>query len=135
MNNLYIIDTHTLLWYLDADPRLGTTARQILHDPTIRALLPAIVLAEALFILERKPLLYKVTITDVLQRVASDLRITIIALDQTVVTKTLVCQAIQEMHDRQIVATALLAQANDVQVAVLTKDENIQNSSLVQTIW
>jgi len=135
VSNLYIIDTHTLLWYLDADPRLGVQARQILHDSTMRALLPAIALAETIFILERKPLLYKITELDVLQRLAVDARITVVALDQAVINKTLDCKAINEMHDRQIVATALLAQTSGVQVAILTKDENIQNSNLVPTIW
>ncbi len=70
-----------------------------------------------------------------LQRLAVDARITVVALDQAVINKTLDCKAINEMHDRQIVATALLAQTNDIQVAILSKDENIQNSNLVQTIW
>jgi hypothetical protein len=54
---------------------------------------------------------------------------------QDVVSKTLDCKAINEMHDRQIVATALLAQSNGSQVAILTKDGNIEASGLVQTIW
>jgi PIN domain nuclease of toxin-antitoxin system len=135
VSNLYIIDTHALLWYLAADPRLGAKAKQILHDPTIRALLPAIALAEAIFILERKPLLYQITEREMLQRLAVDGRITVVSLDQDVIIKTLDCKAINEMHDRQIVATALLAQTNDVQVAILTRDENIQNSNLVETVW
>lgn len=42
---------------------------------------------------------------------------------------------VPEMHDRQIVATALLAKTNGNQVAILTRDESIQNCGLVQTIW
>ena len=45
--------------------------------------------------------------------------------------KTLDCTAIPEMHDRQIVATALLAQEAGVDVAILTKDANITASGLV----
>ena len=135
MNELYVIDTHTLLWYMDDDSRLGYKAGQILDDDAARLLLPSIVLAEALFLLENKPYLYKLSIGELLANIVEDVRITIVALGFDIVTKTLDCKAINEMHDRQIVATALLAQTSGVQVAILTKDENIQNSNLVPTIW
>jgi len=135
VNELYVIDTHTLLWYMDDDSRLGYKAGQILDDDAARLLLPSIVLAEALFLLENKPYLYKLSIGELLANIVEDVRITIVALGFDIVTKTLDCKAINEMHDRQIVATALLAQTSGVQVAILTKDENIQNSNLVPTIW
>ena len=135
MSDLYLIDTHTLIWYLTADGRLGASAKTILHDQTTRLLLPAIALAEAFFILEKRPTLYKMSPGDLLQKVTRDFRITIVALDQVTLTKTLECMVIPEMHDRQIVATALLAQTPETQVAILTRDENIQNCGLVQTIW
>ena len=135
MNELYVIDTHTLLWYMDDDSRLGYKAGQILDDDAARLLLPSIVLAEALFLLENKPYLYKLSIGELLANIVEDVRITIVALGFDIVTKTLDCKAINEMHDRQIVATALLVQTDGVQVAILTKDENIQNSNLVPTIW
>jgi PIN domain nuclease of toxin-antitoxin system len=50
VNELYVLDTHTLLWFLDGDARLGHRVSQILGDPNARFLLPAIALAEALFI-------------------------------------------------------------------------------------
>ena len=135
MNNLYVVDTHTLLWYLVDDTRLGQLAGQIFDDKDSHLLLPAIALAEALFILERRPMLYQLSANDVLSRVTADGRITMIALDYVTVAKTLECMVIPEMHDRQIVATALLAQTPETQVAILTRDENIQNCGLVQTLW
>ncbi|MEZ4867424.1 MAG: PIN domain-containing protein [Caldilineaceae bacterium] len=135
MNNLYIVDTHTLLWYLVDDAQLGQAAGQILDAKDSRLLLPVIAVAESLFILERRPMLYQLSISDVLSSVIADSRITVVALDQATVAKTLDCMVIPEMHDRQIVATALLAQTDDNQVAILTRDENIQNCDLVQTIW
>lgn len=135
MSNLYIVDTHTLIWYLTADTRLGAMAKGILHDPTSRLLLPAIALAEALYTLERRSTLYQLLPTDLLQKVSNDLRITVVALDAVTVAATLNCTIVPEMHDRQIVATALLAQTNGKQVAMLTRDESIQNCGLIQTIW
>ena len=32
----YLLDTHTLLWYAGADPRLPSTVSQLIADPTIR---------------------------------------------------------------------------------------------------
>lgn len=135
MNKLYVVDTHTLLWYLVNDARLGKLAGQILDTKDSRLLLPAIALAEALFLLERRPGLYPLSAYDVLQRVASDVRFFVVALDFELVTETAKHMVVPEMHDRQIVATALLAQTDGHQVAILTRDESIQNCGLVQTIW
>jgi hypothetical protein len=45
-----------------------------------------------------------------LDAVIADPRITIYALDQSVLEQTLNLSAISEMHDRQIVATAIVLQ-------------------------
>lgn len=124
-----------MLWFIDNNHKLGKAAGQVLDDPNAHFLLPAIALAEALFILEKGRTPFTITADELLQAIEADARITISPLTESIIRKTLACKVINEMHDRQIVATALLAQANDVQVAVLTKDENIQNSGLVQTIW
>jgi hypothetical protein len=42
--------------------------------------------------------------------------------------------AISEMHDRQIVATALALQEQE-ETAIITCDLNITNSQLVKTLW
>jgi hypothetical protein len=39
------------------------------------------------------------------------------------------------MHDRHIVATALCLQDTGDQVAVLTKDANIQGAEVVSSVW
>jgi hypothetical protein len=39
------------------------------------------------------------------------------------------------MHDRQIVATALIAQDTGAQVTILTRDRNISQSRLIPTLW
>jgi PIN domain nuclease of toxin-antitoxin system len=135
VNKLYVVDTHTLLWYLVNDVRLGQLAGQIFDAKDSRLLLPAIALAEALFLLERRPGLYPLSAYDVLQRVAADVRLLVIALDYETVAETTKHTVVPEMHDRQIVATALLAQTDGDQVAILTRDESIQNCGLIQTIW
>lgn len=39
------------------------------------------------------------------------------------------------MHDRQIVVTALLVQSAGIDVAILTRDEEMKAAQLVPTIW
>lgn len=135
MSSHYFVDTHTLIWHVTSDPRLGQAAADILGDADSRFFLPAIALAEALFILERRPGLYALTEEQLLARVQQDERLEVVDLDESVLAKTLDCKAIPEMHDRQIVATALLAQEAGVDVAILTKDGNITNADLTPCVW
>ncbi|MBX3050495.1 MAG: PIN domain-containing protein [Caldilineaceae bacterium] len=134
-DSLYVADTHTLVWHLAVDAQLGKSASRILNDPASRILIPSIVLAEALYILERKPHLYSISETELLREIAQDNRMKIAVLDQETVAKTLDCKAISEMHDRQIVATALLAEEAGFDVAILTKDDNITQSGLAACVW
>jgi len=133
--DFYIVDTHTLLWYLDTDKRLGSTAKRILDDRSTRFLLPTIALAEALFILERGRGQYAVNEERLLASIRADSRIRIVALGQRILDLTLQCKAIDEMHDRQIVATALFIQSRGFTTAILTKDANITTSGLIPCVW
>jgi PIN domain nuclease of toxin-antitoxin system len=105
----YVIDTHALIWFLEKNPRLGAQATSILSDPESSLVLPAIALAESVWIVERG----RTSIPSaqmLLDAVIADPRITIYALDQSVLEQTLNLSAISEMHDRQIVATAIVLQ-------------------------
>lgn len=136
MNNDYlVIDTHTLLWYITGDFRLGRNAAEAMNAAEARLVIPAIALAEALFILERKRDPYPLNEAELLREVEKDPRMEVIPLDEETVAKTLVCTQINEMHDRQIVAGALLIQNRGFAVAILTKDTNITDSSLVPCVW
>jgi PIN domain nuclease of toxin-antitoxin system len=133
--DFYILDTHTLLWYLDGNTRLGRNAAQILNDRSTRFWLPVIALAEALFILEKGRTPFIITENELLAQVRADSRIRGLALGQQILDLTLECTAIDEMHDRQIVSTALFVKKRGFDVAILTRDENITASGLVPVIW
>ena len=135
MPNLYVVDTHTLLWFLDNYKKLGAAAAKVLADPNVILILPAIALSEALFVIEKGRTPFTITETDLLQAIENDTRFVVVPLDDSVIKQTLQCKTVPEMHDRQIVATALLAQTDGDQVAILTRDESIQNCGLIQTIW
>jgi PIN domain nuclease of toxin-antitoxin system len=130
----YVIDTHALIWFLEKNPRLGAHATAILSDPESSLVLPAIALAESVWIVERG----RTSIPSaqlLLDAVIADPRITIYALDQSVLEQTLNLSAISEMHDRQIVATVIVLQNQGEQAVLLTVDRNITESEYIEIIW
>jgi hypothetical protein len=93
-----------------------------------------IALAEAAWIVERG----KTSIPSVnalFNVINSDSRITVYPLDRTIIDRTLSLLTLQEMHDRQIVATAMILQDRGETVALLTCDRNITASGLISIIW
>ncbi|ATZ61587.2 MAG: PIN domain-containing protein [Methanosarcinales archaeon Met12] len=55
--SMFVVDTHALLWHLTEDTKLGRKAKEVLDKADrgeTTAVIPAIILAEALFILEKK---------------------------------------------------------------------------------
>ena len=134
MATRYVIDTHALVWFLEENPRLGSNAKTILEDPKSELVIPIIVLAEACWMIEHG----KTSIPTsgvLLDAVEADPRVSVIPLDQTVLDKTLSFTSITEMHDRQIVATALLLADQGNTASLLTKDTNIRDSGLISVIW
>ncbi len=56
-------------------------------------------------------------------------------LDKDVIEITMSLSAINEMHDRQIAATALVLASKGEVVQLLTCDKNIIASGLVSIVW
>ncbi|BAU12485.1 PilT protein domain protein [Leptolyngbya sp. NIES-3755] len=130
----YVVDTHALLWFLQDDSRLGSNADLVLSDAGSQLVLPAIALAEAAWIVDRG----KTSIPsarDVLTAIGRDPRFVIYPLTALVVEKSLGLVEINEMHDRQIVATALVLQDQGESVSLLTLDQNMTASGLINVIW
>ncbi|PSB30346.1 twitching motility protein PilT [filamentous cyanobacterium Phorm 46] len=130
----YVIDTHALIWFLEGNKRLGTQAQAILSHFNSQLVLPAIALAEAAWIVERG----KTSIPSVnalFNAINSDSRIVVYPLDLIIINQTLSLLSIHEMHDRQIVATAMTLQNQGETVALLTCDGNITDSGVISVIW
>ena len=130
----YIVDTHALIWFLEGNPRLGAQAKAVLENPASVFFVPLIVLAEATWLVEHGKTSIP-TVEALLDAVDADPRVTILPLDRSVLEKTLSLGMITEMHDRQIVATALLLAERGESIAMLTKDANIRDSGLVSVVW
>lgn len=130
----YVIDTHALIWFLEGNSRLGANAKAILSNPNSQLVIPATTLAEAVWIVERG----KTSIPsakDLLSAVEADPRVVIYPLDKDVIEKTINLSAINEMHDRQIAATALVLASKGEVAQLLTCDKNITASGFVSIVW
>jgi len=134
MAHKYVLDTHALVWYLEGNPRLGQDAKTVMDDPHSEMILPIIALAEAAYIIERG----RTSIPDVqslLKAVLADPRLEIYPLNWEVFQQTLTATAVPEMHDRQIVATAIHLRTLGYTASVLTKDNTIIAAGLVPITW
>ena len=69
------------------------------------------------------------------QAVLADPRLEIYPLNWEVFQQTLTATAVPEMHDRQIVATAIHLRALGHTTSVLTKDNTIVAAGLVPITW
>lgn len=135
MANEYVLDAHAVVWFLEGNPRLGVNARAAIQDPASVLYLPIIALAEACWVIERGRTSIP-SVATFLTDIDADRRIVQVPLDRTILDLSLGLAPIPEMHDRQIVATALHLTAQiGSPVPLLTCDRDITASGLVPIIW
>lgn len=134
MANKFVLDTHALIWFLAGNPRLGTNARAAMQDPANVLYLPVIALAEACWVVDRGRTSLPSS-TSLLADVDADPRIVLVPLDRAILGISITLTTIGEMHDRQIVATALHLAGVPGSVSLLTCDANITASGLVPIVW
>jgi PIN domain nuclease of toxin-antitoxin system len=133
MADEFVVDAHSLIWYIEDSPRLGVNAGKVMDDPASILYLPVIALAEACWAAERGRC--KIPIAALLADVDADPRMIVMPLDRAILDLSFTLTSIREMHDRQIVATALLRAHQGASVALLTCDVNITASGLVPIVW
>ena len=128
---MFVADTHSFLWFLTNDERLGSEAKEIFRlcdsvEETIA--IPSIALLECLYVCERKKV--SVEFKEILARISGSFNYLIYPLDEEVVFECSKILKIKDPHDRIIVATAKLLNA-----PVITKDEEIKNSGTAEIVW
>jgi PIN domain nuclease of toxin-antitoxin system len=130
----YVLDAHALIWMLEGNPRLGLAARAVLADPKSSLILPITALAEARWVVSKG----RTSLADwrgVIQSVAADPRVQVLPLDAAIVQQAMSLPVELEMHDGQIVATALVLSNHGRDVRLLTMDRSIAKSGLLPTVW
>lgn len=127
----YIVDTHALVWFLENNPQLSEVARAALVDPEVQIVIPTIVLTEIVFLYAKKKT--STDISAVLSDVASSSNCTVYPLDEEVVLRL---PTNLDIHDAIIVATGLLYRdLMGRDVSVISKDKEIKQANLIDTIW
>ncbi|MGB8700384.1 MAG: PIN domain-containing protein [Thermosynechococcaceae cyanobacterium] len=93
----YVVDTHALIWFLEGNPKIEAEAKAVLSNSTSELILPAIILAEATWIVE----LGRTSIPSVahlFNAIKTDLRVTIYQFDRSVIDQSSTLSTIIEMH-------------------------------------
>lgn len=127
---IYVIDTHSLIWYFEDSPRLSQAAKQAFEDieqGNSIGIVPTIVLAEIVHLADKKAI--PINISDTIARLKQSPNFGIVSLDLMVILLMSQFKGF-EIHDRAIIATA-----RSFEASIITKDENIRNSGSVPCIW
>lgn len=128
---IFVADTHAFLWYLSEDPRLGKRAKSrfdLAEKGKGTIAVPTIVLAESLHVLEKKK--YAIKFKSILDRIEAGYNYLPVPLDIKIIRRIETLKKLDDLHDRIIVASALLMGAE-----LITKDAKIKNSRYVKVIW
>jgi PIN domain nuclease of toxin-antitoxin system len=132
----YTVDTHSLLWYVTDDSRLGSNANSVIESAEngeVNIIIPAIVLIEAVDILNKRRVIYDPT--DLLNRLTQTPQFIIKDLDWEIITlfkdyappdPTIKVT----IHDKIIIVTAQCYGS----IPIITKDNKIQKV-YSSTIW
>jgi PIN domain nuclease of toxin-antitoxin system len=131
----YVIDTHPFIWYLTGSRKLSRSAKTILERAEkgkVKVILPVIVLFEILDLLERK----KQEIARIdeiliwLEERGENFKvfpITYEVFERHLELATISCVG---SRDKMIISVALINNT-----PLITKDNLIQNSNLVECVW
>ncbi|RMF26639.1 MAG: PIN domain-containing protein [Chloroflexi bacterium] len=128
---VYVPDTHTLVWYLTADRRLGAQAKAALSQVDqgqAQAIVPIIVLTEILDLEEKGRI--AIQLESLLQHLQKHSHYQIVPYTLQVLVAVREVRDVPELHDRIIVATA-----KQYGATVLSKDPAIAASTAAKTIW
>jgi PIN domain nuclease of toxin-antitoxin system len=128
-----VVDTHALVWYIGANPRLSTTARAMIDGAAAgggRIAVWSMSLVEIVFLIERNRI-DPTTLDRVLALLDLDELLIEVPVDRSVVLamRSVVRTQVPELPDRVIAATAVR-----LGVPLISRDAKIQASN-VATIW
>ncbi len=135
MSPSHVVDTHALLWYLYSPSRLGVAALAALdaaNAETAAVLVPVLVLAEAVMVVQKRRLPGVDPQRGMLglRAVAASRGFVVEDLDALTVLDSARLLAIPDIFDRLIAAEAI-----ERGIPLITKDAAIVASGAVATIW
>ena len=128
---VYIVDTHTLFWYLEYPHRLSPAADAVFRLAAAglaRVIVPAIVVAEYYYLTQKAG--PPITPSTLFAYINQSSEFVFSELGQAQLESMEKVADVPEMHDRLISAEALVFQA-----PVISRDEALRTSGLVDVIW
>lgn len=128
---VYITDTHSLYWFRQSPIRLSPAADAVFRLAAAgeaQIIIPAIVVAELYYLTQR--LGAPVSLTTLFADIDRSTEFIFSALRREQLETMEQVRGIPEMHDRLIAAEALVHQA-----PIVTNDQILRQSDMVQVIW
>lgn len=130
MNNLFLLDTHALLWFLNGDERISPKARKLISDPKNRCFISIASLWEMAI----KIKIGKLDLAFDLKGLAAHLdnnniEILPIAFEHILETMGL------EDHHRDPFDRIIISQAKFERLTIISRDENFPKYAHIKLIW
>ena len=128
---IYVPDSHTLVWYLTADKRLGKHAKAALASVDAganTAVISVMVLAEIMYLEEKGRI--QIKLNELIKDLQANENYSIAPLTLDIVLAAKQITEVSELFDRMIAATAA---ANNA--VLLTKDSVFRDLKTVKTTW
>ena len=127
----YVLDTHALIWFLTSDNKLGNKALELLRRADTgkeTIIIPTVVLAEVLYICEKNKVAIK--FKEIFEKINEKDNYIVYDLNLEVILKLEELSKIHELHDRIILATAVLSDSK-----IITRDGPIKESNYAEVVW
>jgi PIN domain nuclease of toxin-antitoxin system len=128
---LYAADTHVIAWYWAGSPRLSQTARTILDEALLlqhEVIISPLVLAELVIMAEKQRVSFD--LTAIIATLSESPGFRLVVLSTQIALRTQELTTLPDIHDRLIVATALVYDAT-----LITADQTISQSNYVPVVW
>lgn len=128
---VYVVDTHALFWYRRDSSQLSPAADAVFRFAATGEayiIVPAIVVAELYYLTQKvgSPIPPSVLLADISQ----SREFVFSSLGSAQLEQIEAIQGVSEMHDRLIVAEAIVHDA-----PVISKDETLRQSGAAKVIW
>lgn len=127
----FVLDTHACVFALVAPKKLGSRARATLRrveQGRDQAWIPAVVIAEIVLLRELRRI--DIGLADVRDAVEENRSLRFLPLDLPQLDEFAASGAIRDAFDRLIIAAA-----RSMGAKLITRDQRIRESGLVQTVW
>ena len=128
---IYVTDTHSLVWFLANDSKLGKDALSAFRsadEGKSLIVIPAIVIAEVLYIAEKRGAAAQ--LSSLLEKLQESANYIVHNLTLGILIETQNLKKLKDMHDRIIVATARIISAR-----LISRDSEIKDSGYAEIVW